>query len=284
MSTRNLLNLLLLVLAAALVTFIALRPGQHVDTPKLLTHIDPQAITRIELTRHAAGPLQFSKTGTHWQIDGTPVMAADDFQLHTVLALLDAGVVRSYPVAGLDLAGLGLDPPQAHVVFDQHAFDVGNTDAIEGLRYVRNGDTVALVSDKFAHLLNAGASNFVQRQLLPDGAQITRLELPGLTLDRSDDAHWQLQPEAAGTSADDIQALLRNWQSASALYLSQATDQDSTETVRITLQGQQQPVEFRIISRTPDLVMVRPDWGMQYHLGAEQIPQLLALPEHTAPR
>ncbi len=58
--------------------------------------------------------------------------------------------------------------------FDATQIDLGNTEAIEGLRYVRLGATVYLVEDNYQHLLNAGLANFASRRLLPQEATISR--------------------------------------------------------------------------------------------------------------
>jgi hypothetical protein len=280
MSTRGLLNLALLTIAGILVAVVALRPGlEQSGTQAAITAIDPQSVMRIELTRVAGESLHFIRTGEHWQIEGTPVLPADDFQVANVLALLKASAVRSYPVSSLDPAKLGLHPPQVSAIFDHTRLELGSTEAIDGLRYVRLGDTVYLVPDRYAHLLNAGASNFLQRQLLPDEAGITGLQLPELTLTRDDGMHWQIQPDNRTVSADDINALLQNWQHASALYVTHADKITSTGQIKITLQNRSEPLVFDIVSRAPDLVLARPDWGVQYHLTAETGAGLLALPE-----
>lgn len=283
MSRRNLLNLALLLVAAALAAVIVLRPGLHTTARRApLSTLDPQQVTRIDVTRPAGAALHFRKHGTHWQIDDGKVLSADDFQMSTVLALLQAVPVRSYPVHDLDLARLGLDPPQASAQFDTLQLELGGTDAIDGLRYVRSGATVFLVKDRYAHLLNAGVANFVQRTLLPGDARIRALQLPGLTLTQPDGVHWQLQPDDRSVGADRIQALLRDWQRASALYVASAGPSAAGETVRVTLADRPQPLVFTIVTRSPDLVLERPDLGMQYHLPAAAAGQLLALPP-TAP-
>jgi hypothetical protein len=280
MSSRTLLNLALGVIALGLGALIWLRPGLERDTGlQPLTALDPQAVTAIELTRRDAEPLTFRKDGDHWVIGNTPTIPADDFQVHTVLALLEADVVRSYPAATLDLASLGLDPPQAGVRFDATRIDIGNTEAIEGLRYVRRDATVSLVEDRYPHLLNAGLASFASRRLLPEDAAITALELPGLTLERRDEVHWQLEPPQPDASADAIDRLVQNWQRTSALYVRRYVPAEHPDTIRVTLKDGAEPIVFHIVEREPDLVLARPDRGIQYHLAGDVGKGLLGLPE-----
>jgi len=283
MSTRTLLNLALAIIAIGLAALIWYRPGLQRDTaPQAITTIDPQQVAMIALTRSAAGPLAFRRQAGHWIIDGTPAIPADDFQVHTVLALLQAGGARSYQADTLDLAGLGLDPPQASVRFDATQIDIGNTEAIEGLRYIRLGALVYLVEDRYQHLLNAGLGNFAQRRLLPADVPVTALQLPGLTLRQTDGTHWQLTPEHPDTGADAINQLVQNWQHASALYVRRLAPGGHGDTVTVTLRDAG-PINFVIMAREPDLVLGRPDWGIQYHLTGDVGAGLLALPEPVSP-
>jgi len=283
MSTRTLLNLALAVIALGLAALIWYRPGlQREAAPMPVTGIDPQQVTSITLTRTAAEPLVFHRQDAHWLIDGTPAIPADDYQVHTVLALLQANALRSYPAKSLDLAGLGLDPPQASIRFDATQLDLGNTEAIEGLRYLRLGAKVYLVEDRYQHLLNAGLGNFASRRLLTEGATITALELPGLTLTRTDEVHWQLSPEQPAAGADAIAQLVQSWQRASALYVRRIDPGEHPDTIRVTLKDTDTPVTFHLVAREPDLVLARPDWGIQYHITGDVGAGLLDLPKPPA--
>ncbi len=283
MTARGLLNLALVAVAIGLAALIWYRPGlEHEAAPPPITTIDPGQVASIDLTRTAAEPLVFHRQAGHWVIDGTPAIPADDFQVNTVLALLQARGIRRYQAATMDLNGLGLDPPQASVHFDATQINIGTTEAIEGLRYVKLGATVYLIEDRYQHLLNAGLGNFAQRRLLPDGAQITALQLPGLALTQTNDTHWLLTPEHPGTGADDINQLVQNWQHASALYVRRYESGGQADTVTVTLRDAG-PISFVIVARDPDLVLARPDWGIQYHLTGAVGAGLLALPEPASP-
>ena len=175
-----------------------------------------------------------------------PDIPADAFQVHTILSLLQATSVRSYPVDAIDLSGPGLDPPGASIMFNGTWIAIGDIDPIDSLRYVRTDTTIHLVADRYQHLLNAGYNNFVRRRLLP--------------------------------GADAINTLIANWQRASALFIRRFQAGDYSETVSLTLSGRSEPVVFTVVARTPDLVLARPEWGIQYHLPADTGQALLSLP------
>ncbi|MDH3980952.1 MAG: DUF4340 domain-containing protein [Gammaproteobacteria bacterium] len=283
MSARTLLNLALALLAVLLAAIVWLRPGLEPETaPAAITALEPEQVSSINITRLQGAPLGFSRHDGTWFLDGDPHIPADAFQLRAILALLQATSIRSYPAGALDLIGLGLDPPQASVMFNGTRVAIGNIEPIDRLRYIKTGTTIHLVEDRYQHLLNAGFNNFVRRHLLPEDASIIALQLPDLTLTRTDGIHWQLTPEDEMAGADDIDALVRNWLRASALYVRRFEPGAYDDTISLTMKGENEPVVFTLISLEPDLVLARPEWGIQYHLAADAGAGLLSLPLQPA--
>jgi hypothetical protein len=279
MSARTLLNLALAMLALLLVAVVWLRPGLEPETtPATITTLEPGQVSSINITRLQGAPLGFRKQNDVWLIESDPPIPADAFQLRTILALLQANSIRSYPAEALDLKGLGLDPPQASIMFNGTRIAIGNIEPIDKLRYLKTDTTIHLVEDRYQHLLNAGFNNFVRRHLLPEDASIIALQLPGLTLQQGNGINWQLVPDDPDTSADAINTLLNNWLHASALYVRRLEPGEFDNTISLTLKGENEPVVFTLISREPDLVLARPEWGIQYHLTADVGQGLLALP------
>ena len=65
-------------------------------------------------------------------------------------------------MAGYDAAKLGLDPPQITVVADATRIDIGGEDPIDHDRYVRIGDELLRVPDRFsARLLESPESELL---------------------------------------------------------------------------------------------------------------------------
>ncbi len=284
MSARTLLNLALVALALLLAAVVWLRPGiEPEQAPATLATLQPADVSSINITRLQAAPLGFRRLDGAWIIGEQPAIPADDFQLRSILGLLEARSVRSYPADAIDLAGLGLDPPQASVMFDGSRFSIGSVEPLDGLRYILADATIHLVEDRYQHLLNAGFNNFVQRRLLPADARIRALRLPGLALVQRDGVNWQLEPADPDVGADAIDALVSNWQRASALFIGRYEAGEYAETISLTLQDASAPVVFAIVARQPDLVLARPEWGIQYHLTEDAAQRLLGLPEPAAP-
>jgi hypothetical protein len=287
MSPRGLLNLALAGLAVGLGLLAWYRPGLEPATePRPLTTLAADGVTRIEVERGQRPPLAFTRQGGGWQLAGDPPLPASPFQVRSLLAILDAGVRRGYAAGELNLPELGLAPPRARITLNgTTSIDIGDTEPLEGLRYVRHGTDVALVEDRYQPLINADRSNFIERRLLGEDADITRLVLPDLTLARSDDGHWSLSPDDPSIGADAIQRLLENWQRASALFVRplDAAADDTGTTIRVELAGAGAPLVFRLQARSPELVLARPELGIRYHFSEGAARRLLEIDRGEPP-
>jgi hypothetical protein len=280
MSSRTLLNLVLLVTALGLALVAWFKPGMKpVEAPRpITTSLTPEQTGSITVERLTRDPLKFSRRDGRWfLLAENRELPAADFQVRALLRLLEATATRHYPAGSLDLASLGLQPPQASVVMDDVDFRFGTTDALKNQRYIQIGDTVYLIDDQYQHLLNADWPNFVSRQLLEGRGAITRLELPDMTLAYADDGHWRLDPEQEGVGADALQTLIENWQNATALLTRRYVDSAAGETVTVHTRDSTRPLVLRIVARTPNLVLARPDWGIQYQLPGSEADSLLTL-------
>jgi len=282
MSSRTLINLALFCLAGILILVIIYRPGIAPEpVPQTLTALTAEGITRIQVTRNTREPLTFTRQADSWVLAGSSELPASNIQIRSLLAILQAHSSRSYPADSLELAALGLEPPQATLMLDDTRFAIGLTEALNNMRYVQTGDTVFLVTDKYQHLVNADWSNFVERKLLPASASLTRLQLPKLELSLTAANQWQLSPADPTVSTTALQSLISNWEQATAYYVRRYQDNAGSETITLEYSNAAEPVTFHIISHTPEFILARPDWGIQYHLQSNMEQTLLALPGDT---
>ena len=282
MTSRSLLNLGLVALVVALLLVAYFRPGlkPEPEAQPISTQLNPTAATTIEVERQNRAPLVFSRTQGQWYLATTAgQLPAADFQVRALLRLPEATSLRSYPAASLEPAALGLDPPRASVRIDTLTIHFGTTDALERKRYVRIDDAVHLIDDHYQHLINAEWANFVSPRLLVNRGSITRLELPEMTLAYDDDRHWLVDPEQATASADALQGLIDRWQTASALYVQGYNDSESAEYVTLYTDTGEEPLRLQVVSRAPDLILARREWGIQYHLASAMQDNLFTLSE-----
>ena len=282
MVTRGLLNLVLVVLALVMGLIIYFEPGlEPADIPQPLTTllVADDAIG-IHIERVKYDPVSFIKRNGRWYlVTEKQELPASTFQLQALLRLLETSSSSHYAADTVNLESLGLDPPQATVTIDDVAILFGNTAPLDGKRYLQIDATVHLIEDRYQHLINAGWTNFVERKLLPADKSIRTLRLPDMTLTLTDKDQWQLSPGKPGISADAIQQLLDRWDRVSALYARRYDGRTSDEIITLEFSDSPEPLTFMVIAHSPELVLARPDWGIQYHLTHDAEETLLTLDE-----
>jgi len=271
MNSRTLLNIGLLVLLVGLGLITFFEPGlEPAPVAATLSTIDPADITQIHISRLQKPQLQFHREQDSWRIVSDESVPASEFQVRSLIELAGTEAKRSYSLDQLDLSKLELNEPFASVSFNAGlTIEFGNTEPLGGQRYVKVGDKVHLIEDRFQHLVEADFTTFVDHRLLAEGSRITDLQLPKFRLTRSKDLHWSLAPDDMDISADAIQELVDAWQHASALWVRKYAGEPALSPMQLMLEGAQEPIVLQIVSRDPELVLARPEWHIQYHFTAD---------------
>jgi hypothetical protein len=159
--------------------------------------------------------------------------------------------------------------------------EFGGLDPIESRRYVRLGETVHLIEDPPSAALDADYHDLVARRLLPEDAQLTRIQLPGLSLTRSDKTGWTVTPAGADQGADAAQALADAWLRAQAMWVT-PLDRRRRAQGEVRIQAGEESFRFVILDRQDQLLLARPELGVQFALSktlASELFQLKAPPE-----
>jgi len=267
MKARWIVNLLLLFAIVVLGLVAHFKPGINAPhRPTAITALQQSAVHRIHINRPLRDDLVLlRRPDGEWMLDRHSPLPADRFKVKMLTRLVEQPAVRSYPATGMNLAALQLAPPYATAIFNNTAVEFGNLEPIDDLRNVRVGKQVHLIPDHYLQLMEVSFTQFVRRRLFDKGARITALHLPGLSLKRSGKS-WQAEPPQ-NVSTEAIQAFIETWQEASGLNV-QATDPGKTgEPVTLQLEGRDTPIRLQIIRRQPELVLARPDYGIQYVMG-----------------
>lgn len=279
--TRARLNLLLLVFAVALGAGLYLDREQPEKHPSL-TALDEQTLARIRIEHPGHPAIELNKQGAAWQLVSPVQAPADPFELASLLGVASAEAQRSLPLADVDLKELKLDPPQFTLKLDDQRLDFGDVEPIQFRRYVRYGDQVALIPDPSASALDADFSDLVAKDLLPAGAQLQRIAVPDLVVERAEDGHWHSAQHSDADPAT-LQAFVDHWQQARAMWNAALEDGDDQlgEPITLTLADGTQ-IALRLITKEPQLVLARPDRQVRYTLSKEAVTTLLALPAAAA--
>jgi len=171
-STRNLF-LFALVTALLGVAVYAELARERTLAPQPLTALDPATVTHLEIRCASCTTRVFERVDGVWRMRAPHDAPANPEAIARLLAVLRAHVRSRAKLADYDAAKLGLAPPQFSVVADAVRIDIGGEDPIDHDRYVRIGDELLRVPDRFsARLLESPESELLaspqEQALSPD--------------------------------------------------------------------------------------------------------------------
>lgn len=282
------LNLILMAIVVALVG--ALYFGKKKEAPKglPLTALKAEAIDKLTLHHPNAADIVLEKKGRQWALTAPVQVAADPYELNSLLGVATAEAKTSIdPKDVKKLSDLGLDPPAFSLTLNDVKVDFGGTEPLNYRRYVETGGKIGLIDDPPASALDADYSDLVAKTLLPEGAQITAIAVPGLKVARTADGKaWTTDPADPKAGSDELQKFVDTWTSARALWNAaapaDAKPAANPQTALITLKDGT-VLSFSIAGRDPQLVLERADLKVQYDLAKGDADKLLKLPEPPPP-
>ena len=265
MNKRTLLNLGLLIVVVGLGLVAWLKPGikKPAVQPPLIA-LKAADIHSIRIDRHT-GEIQLQRKGANWEMLAPRHISADGFVIKAMLGNLSSPTTDHFKVTSAGLGKYGLAEPHIRLYLNGTEIDFGDTEPLEGNRYVKVGDTVYLTDGSLFYRLSHGPLWWVDKQLLPAHAHITAIQLPNATLTLKG-SKWQLQPANPDITSDAIQKLVDAWHDARAVGVAKPGKGKSQGDVAIQLAGQSKPIRFEILANSGFLVLARPDLNLEYRL------------------
>jgi hypothetical protein len=279
MTKQNLLNLGLLALIGVLVLFTVYEPG--IEKPAVaptLLQLDKAEVKKITIIRDSQQEIELVRQDDdHWQMLAPIQHAADQFRVDSLLRITTLKSLGSFSTDPDKLATYQLDKPRVTLILNhQTRIAFGSSTPLDQRRYVIVNGQVHLITDTLYYHLIGSFPTFLRKQLLDEGSSIEALTLPELKLSWQEE-RWQLDPKPESFSADQVTRLIDQWKFASALEI-KPYDKKPGGKVVLKLTGIEEPLEYLLTSREPDLILARPELGIQYHLDASSGAKLLQLP------
>ncbi len=278
MNKRNLLNLGLLTLIGLLVLLVIYEPGIEAPaTPPTLLTLDQAAINHIAIQRENQDEVVLTKEGGKWWMVKPLRHPADQFRIDSLLRISEMKSQSSFAAQGKPLAEYQLEQPRASITLNEKTvLAFGGNTPLDHRRYVMLDGRIHLTTDSYYYHLIGSFPTFLRKKLLDEGLVIEEINLPGLSVSWQE-GQWQLEPQPEVFSADQVTKLIDNWKLASALDI-KPYDGAEGERVSLKLNASNEPIEFLMTAQEPDLILARPDIGLQYHFDAASSVNLLQLP------
>jgi hypothetical protein len=276
------LNLVLLGMVLMLLWLALAEPGKELPPePQRITALDPAAITRIAVLRPDQESLRLAKEDGRWWLREPFAIQADENKVKTLLEFLETRSPPPLEAKAHDLKRFGLSEPRARLELNEAVFGFGDSNSLSGERYVLYQDRIYLTIDTtYPHLI-AEAPVYASPRLIEAGKPLITLTLPDLRL-RQKEAKWSLDPPDPKISADAMVRLVEEWKRSEALTVRRRQADPPTQgKVILEFQGAP-PLTYEIVRTDTELVLVRPDLGIEYHLSTEAARRLLTL-EETGP-
>lgn len=270
------LNLGLLALVLVLGSVAYFKPGREAEDVKPWLDLSGAQVSHVVLEN--GQKIVFEKNAGIWEMT-TPFKAPVNSV--RIEQLLDIGFSASegeYPLAGKDLKVYGLDHPIATLTLGDTAIQFGSVDPLKRRRYVRLGDKLLLIKDGFSHHLNASATDYIDKKLLPEASDPVAIEIPGLKATFGQDGKWTSDRKPEGMDVGEWATL---WSTARAIEVRRLEQPKKGDTIRINLKDGRL-VEFTILSRLPELTLARKDLGLVFLMTTETSRDLLHLPKPEA--
>lgn len=274
--TAGRINLLLAGLVVVLVLVLWLSPDPDAEPEReVLTDLKRSSISRISIVHPGAELIVLEKQQGAWRLTAPLTARAEDFQVGNLLELAERRARASYPAAEIELESVGLQPARYELRLDDTALQFGDTDPLNNLRYVRLGERVHLISDLPPATLDASPYDLIDRRPLPPDMEITAIELPGMTLTRTETGGWQVTPESKDQGADAAQALVDAWARARASVVTEIAD-DAGFTEEYLFHGAGREIRLSRVKES-GLVLARRDLGLQYRFSSHMQDELFEL-------
>jgi len=281
MNQRNFLNLGLALALIVLVAVLAFEPGKKIlEKAVLLTQLTPTDIQKIAIEQNSQHTIILSKIDNQWQMSKPYNNQANTLSIKKLLALASAKSHAQYPVTDIKLKQLKLSTPDLTITLNKTKLIFGTTDAIKGYRYIQINNAVHLITDRYSHLVRGQASKLLSPALLPKGTAITRLVLPELTL-QTNETGWKITPDNKSISADQVQQFLDQWRFSRAIRVTKITanaDKKAARNKRTSIEvysDESKLILFDLTQTEDEIILQRPDTGLQYHFTVEAGERLL---------
>lgn len=277
MSKRNLLNLVLLIFVALLITLVIFEPGKEsVVTPNTLTKLKVDDIQHIRIKRPNEQAIELFKNLDGWQMSHPYRQSANAFRVESILKLLGAVSLSQNSLINLNPIEFGLKKPLATITFnDDISFEFGHNKSLNHHRYVKIGSTLHLIADTFYYQLAANSESFINHKLLPEKSKIKKLILPTVKLEQTD-GKWNVTPKN-DFSTDSVNQLIDEWQLSQAYDI--AIDKKSNKLnadVKIYFK-KRTPLFFKISESQNSFNLTNVESGIRYILSSDRKDKLLKI-------
>ncbi len=258
MRARWLLNLLLSLIVVALAALAYLRPGlDEAEPAKRLSPLSPAQVQRVAIERPEREFITMVRGVNGWQLTAPINLPANPFRVEPLLQLRRAVSHASFAVDDNGLAQYGLAVPKVKLGLDGEQYAFGDTEPLNGYRYVLVDGTVNLLSDRIHHYLLMSPYDFVALELLSPQSELIEVRFNNQVID------------------DEL--VLAAWNESHARRVSRYSEPESdVERLSLVL-ADGTMLQLDILLHEPEFVLGIAERGVRYHFTEEEGERLIQM-------
>jgi hypothetical protein len=275
MRSRWLLNLVLLVLVAGIVLLLYLRPKPVDNAPQTFTlsTLDPNSFSHLSIESPGKMPVLLEKQQGRWHLTQPAQGRADLAAVGHVLSVAVATSKEKFPA--VDLARFGLDSPALKVRADDQVFSFGMYNPVNGDQFIAYKDSVYPLSTVYSEGASIQPLEFLDKHLLDaneeivgfDFSALEQWEKSRLQLDMQQNGKWKVSVASAKPSQDEIKEWFSNyWQHAEAKSVEPLKPDSQPHPFFLVKLKSGKTIRFIKLQESPELLLVREDEQMEYHI------------------
>ena len=241
---------------------------------------NPPPARHVEISAVGQPTLRFTHANGEWRMTAPLSGRANQARIRLLLNLRSQIPDDAKPTGQTD-APLA----KITIAIDGETWGLGEMTEDRQYRHVSHRGKDYLVNNPWVGEGEIAPTDYLDPRLLPEGARITRLQLPGLRLSKKPNGAWRAEP-AQPVSTGALAALVTNWQLAYASALAhgeQNTSNAPEVIVHYRLAGGEPVTQtFHLIQRTPRLQLYAAKRQLSYFFPADIADGLLDLQKVNA--
>jgi hypothetical protein len=278
MKSRWIVNLVLLVLVAALGAFLYLQPKAVPEGPKSyeISSMRLGDFNKVSIEFPAKAPIVFEKIDGNWRITKPFDARADLLSVQRILSIVAATTTEKFPLG--DPSQFGLDQPKLKLKLNDEEFLFGTINPVSGEQYVQYKDSVYLVQTTYSESAGIQIEEMMDKSPFkpgekPVGFDFSRLEQwedSRLQVDLTDGKWTTSVPNAKLTQNEMNEWFDEYWKHMVVASVERYTpDRRATyPSLEVKLENGTK-VHFDKMQEAPEIILGRPDEGIKYHMPAD---------------
>ncbi|MCC7546743.1 MAG: hypothetical protein IT532_03170 [Burkholderiales bacterium] len=276
MRTGWLVNIVLVAVVAALAAYAFYRTGRDDPQREPIAHLAASVVQRIAIEANGVQTIELAREGDAWFVTRPLRARANSTQVDRILDLLAVQGRERMPAQ--DLQRFDLGRPTLRVRFDETAIAFGTINPLTQDQYVLVGDAVFMIPSHHRAAIPDRVERVLTHALLRTNEKPVAFEFANFSVARAD-GRWARNPQPAdgALSQDDFNRWVDEWRYASSLLTQPASGKLPAERIAVAFEDGRR-VEFGIVQREPELVLVRADEALTFYFSQDTRGRLLAGP------